>query len=87
MKVNKDDPILKREKKKKEKEIDHGQGEQVWGSQGGKGRSGMYVHSGVFWGMRTVVLGMAGQWDPTVQPREMCVTGSLCYTTELDKTL
>ena len=28
-----------------------------------------------------------GQWDPTVQHREMCVTGSLCCMAEIDKTL
>ena len=42
--------------------------------------------SGVFW-MQTVISGMAGQWDPTVQNREMCVIGSLRGTTKLDKTL
>ena len=30
---------------------------------------------------------MDGQWDPTVQHREMCVIGSLCWTTELEETL
>ena len=42
-----------------------------------------------FWGfwMQTVLFGMDGQWDPTVQHREMCVIGSLCCTTELDETL
>lgn len=43
-------------------------------------------HFGVL-GMQTVIFGMDGQWDPTVQHREMCVLGSLCCTTELDETL
>ena len=38
-------------------------------------------------GMQTIIFGMHGQWDPTVQHREMYVTGSLYCTTELDKTL
>lgn len=37
---------------------------------------------GVFW---TVIFGMDGQWDLTVQHRAMCVIVSLCCTT--DKTL
>ena len=39
------------------------------------------------WGMQTVLFGINGQWDPTVQHREMYVTGSLCCTTEFDKIL
>ena len=39
------------------------------------------------WGVQTVFSGMDGQWDPTAQHRKMCVVGSLCCTTELDKTL
>ena len=38
-------------------------------------------------GMQTVISGMDGQWDSTVQHREMCVIGSLFCTTELDETL
>ena len=30
---------------------------------------------------------MDGQWDPTVQHREMCEIGSLCCTTEHEETL
>ena len=41
---------------------------------------------GVFW-MKTVIFGMDGQWDSTVQHREMCVIGSLRCTAELDETL
>ena len=37
-------------------------------------------------GMQTVISGMDGQWDPTVQHKEMCVIGSLYCTTELDET-
>ena len=43
-----------------------------------------------WWGevwMQTLMFGMDGQWNPTVPHKEMCVTGSLCCTTELDKTL
>ena len=41
---------------------------------------------GIFW-VQTVIFAMDGQWDPTVQHREMCVIGSLSGTTELDETL
>ena len=39
------------------------------------------------WEMHTIMLIMDGQWDPTVQHREICVIRSLCCTTELDETL
>ena len=39
------------------------------------------------WEMHTVVFGIDGQWNPTVQHREMCVIGSLCCTTDPDETL
>ena len=39
------------------------------------------------WGMQTVIFGMNGQWDPTLQHRVMCVIGSPYCTTELDETL
>ena len=48
----------------------------------GEGVGQMGILQG-FW-MQTVTPEMDGQWDPTVQHREMCVTGSLCCTTELD---
>ena len=38
-----------------------------------------------FW-MQTVILGMDGQWGSIVQHREMCLIGSLCCTTEIEKT-
>ena len=38
-------------------------------------------------GMQTVTSGMDGQWGPTVQHRELCVIGSLCYTKEIEETL
>ena len=38
-------------------------------------------------GMQTVISGMDGPWDLSVQHREMCVIGSLCCTTEPDRTL
>ena len=37
--------------------------------------------------MQTVLFGMDGQWDPTVQHREISAIGSLCCTTEHDETL
>ena len=37
--------------------------------------------------MQTVTFGMAGQWGPPVQHRELCVTGSLRCTTEIEETL
>ena len=52
--------------------------------KGGRGGSGWGF--GLFW-VQTVIFGMDGQWDPTVQPREICAIGSLCCTTELDETL
>ena len=54
---------------------------------GGKGRE---WEGWAFWGflgIETVISGVDGQWDPTVQHRGMCVIGSLCCTTELDETL
>ena len=58
------------------------------------GFSGGEKGEGVRWmgilevfGMQTVAFGMDGQWDPTLQHREMCVIGSLCCKTELDETL
>ena len=39
------------------------------------------------WCMQTVTFGMDGKWVPIVQHRELCMTGSLCYTTELDEIL
>ena len=38
-------------------------------------------------GMQAVIFGMDGQGDPSVQHREMCVVGSPCCTTKLDKSL
>ena len=41
------------------------------------------------WGlwMQTAIFGMDGQWGSTVQHRELCVTGSLCCTTETEEIL
>ena len=44
-------------------------------------------HLGDFFWMQTVIFGMDGQCDPTVQHREMNVIGSLGCTTDLDETL
>ena len=58
------------------------------GAPGGKGEGGggMGIWGGIL-GMQTVISGMDGQWDPTLQHREMCETGSPCCTAGLDKTL
>ena len=69
-----DDPIYKTE-------IDHGQGEQMCESQEGGRRewNGWEVWSFCYiWN---------GQWGPTVQHRELCVTGSLCCVIEIEETL
>ena len=50
-------------------ETDQGQKEQIWGSQGGKGRE---WDGWAFWGvwkMQNVISGMDGQWDPTIHHR------------------
>ena len=52
----------------------------------GKGeRSGMEWEFGV--GGCKLTFGMDGQWGPTVQHRELRVTGSLCCTTDIEETL
>ena len=72
---------------KQKPKTDHGQEEQTWGSQEGKGKEwDGWAFGGFFW-MQTIIFGVDGQWDPTVQPRERYEIGSLCCTTELDKTL
>ena len=74
---------------KQKTETDHGQEEQTWSSGLGWGEKegmGRMVTLGI-WGMQTVTFGMDGQWDPTVQHREMSVIGSLCCTTKFDETL
>ena len=59
----------------------------MWGSWGGEGvRVGWMGILRVLW-MQTAIFGMDGQWDPTVQHREMCVIGSLFCATELEETL
>ena len=56
----------------------------VSGSQQGGGRE--WDGWGVWgFGMQTVTFGMDGQWDPTIQHRELCVIGSLCHTTKYSK--
>ena len=39
------------------------------------------------WWIQTVTFGMDGQWRSTAQNRELCMTGSLCCTTEIEETL
>ena len=55
--------------------------------KGEKGRSGMDRHFVGFFGCKLFISGVDGQWDPTVQHREMSVIGSLCCTTKFDETL
>jgi len=69
-------------------ETDHSQGEQTcgfggWG--GGREWDGREVQ-GFFW-MQTLIFGMDGQQGPTEQHRELCMIGSLCCTTNIEKTL
>ena len=54
------------------------------GEGGGSEMDGHFV--GFFW-MHTVIFGMNGEWGFTVQHREMCVIGTLCYTKEIEGTL
>ena len=62
---------------KQKTETDRGQEEQTCGSQegGGKGREWNGWAFEGFFGMQNVIFGMDGQWDPTIQYWEMCVTG------------
>ena len=68
------------------KQTDHGQGKQTCGFYGG---GGWQWDGWEVWGfsMQTVIIGMDGQWGPTVQHRELCEIRSLCYTTENEETL
>ena len=78
--------ILSKNNKQKT-ETEHGQEEQTWDSWGVRGRE---WEGWAFWGfggMQIVIFGMDGQWDPTVQHKELRVIGSLCCTTELTETL
>ena len=81
LKYGTDDPIYKTE-------TNHGQREQTCGSRGGEGGWREEIGGPAVWGfwMQTVVFGMDGQWGPTIQHRELCVIGSLCCTTEIEKT-
>ena len=74
-----DDPIYK-------PEIHHGHGQQTCGCQRGGQRE--WDGWGVWgWRRQTVTSGMDGQWGPTAQHRELCMTESLCCTTETEETL
>ena len=70
-------------KTKNKNKNSHGQGHQTWNSWGQRGGSGMDGHLVGAW-IQTVISGMH---SPTVEHREMCVTGSLCCITELEETL
>ena len=72
--------ILSKNNKQKT-ETDHGQEEQNLGSW----VRGRWMGIWGRWGIQTVVFGMGGQWDPTVQHREMCVIVSLCVQQNLMK--
>ena len=56
-------------------------------SGGEKGEGVRWMGILEVFGMQTVVSGMNGQWDPTIQHRGMCVIGSFHCTTELEQTL
>ena len=76
------------ENNKQTNKTDHGHEEQTWGFWGcAKGVGVGWMGILGVWGMQSVIFGMDGQWDPTVQHREMCGIGSLCCSTELGKTL
>ena len=60
-------------------------GEDLWFLRGGRRERDGWGVSG--FGMQTVTFGMDGQWGPTVQNRELCAIGSLCYTIEIEETL
>ena len=79
--------LFKNNKTNKQKtEMEHGQEEQIWGSQGKWGGS---ARDGHFGGLGDTNCYTWNGWamGPIVQHREMCVIGPLCCTTELDKTL
>ena len=64
-------------------DTDHSQGEQICGCQGGREWDGQGVWG---WWVKTVTLGMDGQWGLLCSPGN-CVIGSLCCTTEIGETL
>ena len=70
----------KRKKETKQKQIMAKKSRLAVGS-GGSRMDGILD---VFW-IQTVIFGMDGQWNPTVQHRAMCVVRSLFSTTELDE--
>ena len=78
--------ILSKNNRQKTK-TNHGQKEQTWGSWGREGEGVGWMGLLGVWGVQTVTFGMGGQWVPTEQVREMCVTGALCCIMELDITL
>ena len=85
-----DDPILKTKQnkkttKKKTKQKQIMAKKSRFGVPKGE-RGGRMGILGDFW-RQTVVFGMDGQWDPSVQHSEMCVIGSLRCITELYETL
>lgn len=63
---------------------DRGHGEQTCGCQGRAGRDwdGWRVWG---WWMKRVTFGMDGRGGPTVQHRELAMTGSICCTTEIEE--
>ena len=81
LKYDKNDPTYKTE-------TDHSHREQNCGCQGkGGGEREWDGHGVCSWWMQTVKFGMDGQWNATIQHRELCMTGSLCCTTEIKETL
>ena len=71
---------------KQKTEIDHGQEEQTWSSQVGKGREwDIWAFGGVF-GCKLLFLEWIGN-GVLLYSTGKCAIGSLCCTTALDKTL
>ena len=58
---------------------------QIVAKKSGLVGGGWDGQGGWSFGRQTVTFGINGQWGPTVQHREMCVIGSLCYTTGIEK--
>ena len=67
-------------------ETDHGQAEQTWGSNERRGSEWDGWEFGGFFGCNCYIWNGCTMGH-TVQHKELCVIGSLCYTTELEETL
>lgn len=70
----------------KKTETNHGQGEQTCDSRGEGEGSGMDEQFGVF-GRKLLYLRWMGNGALLYSTGELCATGSLCYTREIEETL